>query len=138
MAVVRGDPVLFSLEEVERDRPGVVTLEQLLLLASELGPPGREVGEFGGSFARDRVPVGLVNPTKGYRAGKLAGEHTDGAGNHWWYQMQPSDWYAHQLPAAIGPRITKPQERSQGVVLLRLSTRPLWGRVFLSRTSQPS
>lgn len=37
------------------------------------------------AFARDRVPVGLVNPTKGYRAGKLAGEHTDGVGNHWWY-----------------------------------------------------
>ncbi|WP_202864786.1 PIN domain-containing protein [Rothia uropygioeca] len=39
------------------------------------------------TFARDRVPIGLVNPTKGYRAGKIAGEHTDGVGDHWWYQM---------------------------------------------------
>jgi hypothetical protein len=62
------------------------------------------------AFVRGRVPIGLVNPTKGYRAGKLAGEHTDGVGNHWWYQMQPSDWYEHQLSATIGPRITKPQE----------------------------
>ncbi|MDF1489128.1 PIN domain-containing protein [Tessaracoccus caeni] len=60
------------------------------------------------AFARDRIPIGLINPTKGYRAGKLAGEHTDGVGNHWWYQMQPSDWYAHQLPPTIGPRIIKP------------------------------
>lgn len=62
------------------------------------------------AFARERVPVGLVNPTKGYRAGKLAGEPTDGVGNHWWYQMQPSDWYSHQLPRTIGSRIVKPHE----------------------------
>lgn len=62
------------------------------------------------TFARDQIPVGLVNPTKGYRAGKLAGIHTDGVGSHWWYQMQPSDWYAHQLPPTIGSRIIKPQE----------------------------
>ncbi|WP_120004855.1 NYN domain-containing protein [Nesterenkonia muleiensis] len=62
------------------------------------------------TFARDRVPIGLVNPTKGYRAGKLAGEHTDGVGDHWWYQMQPSDWYDHQFPPTIAPRITKPPE----------------------------
>ncbi len=56
------------------------------------------------------MPVGLVNPTKGYLAGKLAGGHTDGVGNHWWYRMQPSDWYDHQLPPTIGPRSIKPQE----------------------------
>ena len=33
----RGDPILLLLEQVERDRPGVVSLEQLLLLAFELG-----------------------------------------------------------------------------------------------------
>lgn len=60
------------------------------------------------AFARGRVPIGLVDPTKGYRAGRLAGVHTDGAGNHWWYQMQPSDWYARQLPLMIGARISKP------------------------------
>ena len=48
----RGDPILLLLEQVERDRPGVVSLEQLLLLASELCSPGREVGEFGGESLR--------------------------------------------------------------------------------------
>lgn len=62
------------------------------------------------TFARDQVPVGLINPTKGYRAGKLAGKHTDGVGNHWWYQMQPSDWHNHQFPPTIAPGITKPPE----------------------------
>ena len=60
------------------------------------------------SFARQKVPVGLVNPTKGYLAGKLAGDHDAGAGNHWWYQLQAADLYSHQLPATIGRRITKP------------------------------
>jgi len=54
-----GDPVLFSLEQVERDRPCVVSLEQLVLLDSELGPPIREVGEFGGSFGQHLVEPGM-------------------------------------------------------------------------------
>lgn len=62
------------------------------------------------SFARDRVPVGLINPTKSYRAGKLAGHPEDGVGNHWWYQLQPADWYEHQLPVTIGTRVSKPPE----------------------------
>ncbi len=37
--------------------------------------------------ARERLPVGLVNPTKGHRGGKLAGLPHEGAGNHWWYQL---------------------------------------------------
>ena len=37
--------------------------------------------------ARERLPVGLVNPTKVYRPGKLAGLPHEGAGNHWWYQL---------------------------------------------------
>ncbi len=61
------------------------------------------------TFARDRVPLGLINPTKGYLAGKLAGDHHAGAGNHWWYQLQAADLYSHQFTAVIGPRITKPQ-----------------------------
>jgi hypothetical protein len=38
--------------------------------------------------ARERLPVGLVNPTKGYRAGKLAGLPHEGARSHWWYQLR--------------------------------------------------
>lgn len=59
------------------------------------------------SFIRDHVPVGLVNPTKGYRAGKLAGDSSDGVGNHWWYQLKPQAWYDNQLPETIGMRIKK-------------------------------
>ncbi|WP_053204375.1 NYN domain-containing protein [Jiangella muralis] len=59
-------------------------------------------------IARARVPVGLVNPTKGVRAGKLAGLPSDGAGNHWWYRLEPADLRAHQLPAVVTDRIVKP------------------------------
>lgn len=58
--------------------------------------------------ARARVPVGLINPTKGVRAGKLAGDPAEGAGNHWWYRLEAADLYAHQLPAVVSPRIRKP------------------------------
>ncbi|UOE44039.1 NYN domain-containing protein [Agromyces larvae] len=57
--------------------------------------------------ARKRVPVGLVNPTKGYRAGKLGGSVADGVGSHWWYQLTADDLKSAQLPAAID-RITRP------------------------------
>lgn len=58
--------------------------------------------------ARQHVPVGLVNPTKGVRAGKLAGDPAEGAGNHWWYRLEAADLHAHQLPVAVSPRIRKP------------------------------
>lgn len=59
-------------------------------------------------FARGKVPVGTVNPTPGYRAGKLAGTPTEGVGGHWWYQCVPGDFFSHQLPPTIGSRIVKP------------------------------
>lgn len=59
-------------------------------------------------FARERIPVGLINPTGGYLAGKLSRQPTDGVGNHWWSQLRSSDWYQNQLPSKIGPRISKP------------------------------
>lgn len=59
------------------------------------------------NVARTRVPVGLINPTKGVRAGKLAGNPADGAGNHWWYRLEAADLYTHQLPAVVSPRIRK-------------------------------
>lgn len=60
------------------------------------------------SFVRDLVPVGLVNPTKGYRAGKLAANAQSGVGGHWWYQLTPENWRAHQLPERVGDRLQKP------------------------------
>lgn len=35
-------------------------------------------------IARKHVPVGLVNPTKGYPAGALNAAPAVGAGGHWW------------------------------------------------------
>jgi uncharacterized LabA/DUF88 family protein len=51
---------------------------------------------------RDRVPIGLVNPTPGYPAGKMNGAASDGVGQHWWYQLKPSDFIAAQLPVQVG------------------------------------
>ncbi|GAA1240469.1 hypothetical protein GCM10009676_26760 [Prauserella halophila] len=58
--------------------------------------------------ARTKVPVGLVNPTKNYRAGKLAGEPDEGAGGHWWYRLACDDLYDHQLPDTVAPKVRKP------------------------------
>lgn len=57
---------------------------------------------------RSHVPVGLVNPTKGYPAGALNAESTSGAGGHWWYQLEAADFTAHQMPATVGPKIRRP------------------------------
>lgn len=53
------------------------------------------------SYARQVVPVGLVNPSKNYLAGKLRGRPNEGVGNHWWYQLQESDLRASQLPETV-------------------------------------
>lgn len=58
--------------------------------------------------ARQHVPVGLVDSTKGVRAGKLAVDPADGAGNHWRYRLETADLYGHQLPGTVSPRIRKP------------------------------
>ncbi|SIO30293.1 NYN domain-containing protein [Agromyces cerinus] len=57
--------------------------------------------------ARKRVPVGLVNPTVGFRAGKLGGAISDGVGSHWWYQLTEADLKAAQLPETVG-KLTRP------------------------------
>ncbi|HEY5878686.1 MAG TPA: NYN domain-containing protein [Nakamurella sp.] len=56
---------------------------------------------------RLRLPIGLVNPTKGYPAGKLNGDPSAGAGSHWWYQLTATDLRHHQLPLTCG-KATKP------------------------------
>lgn len=57
--------------------------------------------------ARQRVKVGLVNPTKGYPAGALNAASTVGVGGHWWHQLAKADFAAAQLPDVVG-RLTKP------------------------------
>lgn len=57
--------------------------------------------------ARQRVPVGLVNPTRSYTAGALSGPPGAGVGGHWWYQLGAPDFAQCELPPAVG-KITKP------------------------------
>jgi uncharacterized LabA/DUF88 family protein len=52
--------------------------------------------------ARERVPVGTVNPTRSYLAGALAGKSTDGVGDHWWHQLTTAQITSSQLPAIVG------------------------------------
>ncbi|MEU5387259.1 NYN domain-containing protein [Kitasatospora cineracea] len=61
---------------------------------SDLSLPLRE--------ARQRVPVGLVNPSKGRLAGDLRGTPTEGVGSHWWHQLSALDFHRHQLPDPVG------------------------------------
>jgi hypothetical protein len=58
--------------------------------------------EFPVGYARRRVPVGLVNPTTGYPAGRLNGDPATGPGGHWWYQLTADDLHACQLPDQVG------------------------------------
>ncbi|MCW2569170.1 MAG: hypothetical protein JWN54_3267 [Mycobacterium sp.] len=51
---------------------------------------------------RRRVPVGVVNPTAVFRAGRLGGSTVDGVGGHWWYRLRPGDLTAAQLPPSVG------------------------------------
>lgn len=57
--------------------------------------------------ARDRVPVGLVNPTRHYLAGALSGDAEEGVGQHWWHQLTQIQVTSSQLPATIG-KLTRP------------------------------
>src|SRR5262249_40461779 len=48
--------------------------------------------------ARQRVPVGVVNPSRNYLAGDLRGDASSGAGRHWWVRLGATDLKKHQLP----------------------------------------
>lgn len=61
------------------------------------------------SYCRERVPVGLVNPTRSFCAGRLSGDPRIGVGGHWWYQMLPHDWKNHQMPTKLQNKIRKPR-----------------------------
>lgn len=52
--------------------------------------------------ARQRIPVGTVNPSKSILAGDLRGDPADGVGGHWWRQLRAADFRAHQLPNPAG------------------------------------
>lgn len=52
--------------------------------------------------ARQRVPIGTVNPHNRPMAGDLTGSAEEGAGRHWWYQLTVDDFMQCQLPNPAG------------------------------------
>src|SRR5215475_4150066 len=52
--------------------------------------------------ARERVPVGTVNPSPAQLAGALRGTAADGVGRHWWRKLTQADLTKHQLPDPAG------------------------------------
>lgn len=54
--------------------------------------------EFPVKRARERVPVGLINPSSNQLAGRLRGTQHDGVGRHWWHQLTEDEIRRHQLP----------------------------------------
>lgn len=57
--------------------------------------------------ARDRVPVGTINPSRNQTAGALRGRADDGVGRHWWRKLTETDFTAHQMPDPV-ERLTRP------------------------------
>ncbi len=52
--------------------------------------------------ARQRVPVGTVNPGPGTIPGDLRGQPVEGAGRHWWHGLTKDDFFSCQLPESVG------------------------------------
>ncbi|MBW8700837.1 6-hydroxy-3-succinoylpyridine 3-monooxygenase HspA [Streptomyces sp. MBT84] len=50
---------------------------------------------------RNRVPVGLVNPSSSQLAGDLRGTPSEGVGSHWWRQLSAMDFQQNQLADPI-------------------------------------
>jgi uncharacterized LabA/DUF88 family protein len=61
-------------------------------------------------LARDRVPVGTVNPTSRYLAGALRGSVTQGPGRHWWKQLTADDFRRSQLADPVDGKFNKPAD----------------------------
>ncbi len=60
-------------------------------------------------YMRDRVPVGLINPSANQLAGKLRGRPSDGVEGHWWGNLVASAYMDHQLPDPI-TKLRKPHD----------------------------
>lgn len=58
--------------------------------------------------ARQRVPVGIVNPSPNALAGDLRGTAADGVGRHWWAQLSAAEFAAHQLPDPVAGVVRPP------------------------------
>jgi hypothetical protein len=97
--------------------------------------------------ARNRVPVGTVNPAGGLHAGDLRGRLGDDVGNHWWRRLKTADLRAHQLPdrgwqihqasrLVDGSAVRNTCARRRAKLVAKL-TRSLVGRVFLLPAPDP-
>ncbi len=53
-------------------------------------------------LVRQRVPVGVANPSTNRLAGDLAGRPDDGVGGHWWYGLEANDFRSCQLAETVG------------------------------------
>ncbi|HET7573684.1 MAG TPA: hypothetical protein VFJ99_01075 [Solirubrobacterales bacterium] len=88
-----GTHLLLDVLQEEVDAAVVVSND------SDLKLPVRE--------ARQRVPVGIVNPGPAELAGDLRGQPADGVGGHWWGQLTADRYRGHQLPDPVNG-ITRP------------------------------
>lgn len=86
--------------DVLRGQPGGQAIEAAVVISNDSDL------RFPIAQARQTVPLGLVNPTRGYTAATLSASAATGAGNHWWYQMNAADFRACQLanPTAGVPK----------------------------------
>jgi len=73
------------LWSILRGQPGQQPIEAAVVISNDSDL------KFPIDQARTLVPLGLVNPTRGYTATTLSAAATTGAGNHWWYQMSAAD-----------------------------------------------
>jgi len=53
-------------------------------------------------LARQKVPVGTINPSSNPTAGALKGTPTEGAGRHWWKRLDKADFLRSQLSDPVG------------------------------------
>ena len=60
------------------------------------------------TYARTRVPVGVINPRNTYHAGDLREADNAGVGGHWWQRLKDSDYRSHQLSDPVAG-YTKPE-----------------------------
>jgi len=52
-------------------------------------------------YAREHVPVSVINPRGGRTVSGLKGSPSEGVGSHWWYSLSSADLLDAQLPDEI-------------------------------------
>jgi uncharacterized LabA/DUF88 family protein len=60
-------------------------------------------------YARELIPVGVINPRGSKTPTDLKGAPADGVGNHWWYTLKAEDLLCAQLPEEF-EGLKRPQE----------------------------